>query len=150
VNRTTIHHLSPNPRGLTKKRKDHEQPFAVAQRGWRYHHLGIPTTVPHPDEQHLEHLKIFVRGFDTSPFGIEWIRFEPECKVHDLVRTVPHVAFEVESLKRVLKGYEMLGEISTPSKGVRVAMIVDNGAPIELIEFSKRKRKTQAKRRRKK
>jgi hypothetical protein len=27
-------------------RQDHEQPAAIAQRGWRYHHLGIPTTTP--------------------------------------------------------------------------------------------------------
>jgi hypothetical protein len=124
---------------LTKKRKDHEQPFAVTLRGWRYHHLGIPTTVPHPEEQYLKHLKIFVRGFDTSPFGVEWIRFEPECQVHDLVRTVPHVAFEVDNLEKALNGCTMLGEISSPSNGVRVAMIVDDGAPIELIEFSKGK-----------
>jgi hypothetical protein len=130
---------------LIKKRKDHEQPDVVTRRGWRYHHLGIPTTVPHSGEHHLKHLKLFVRGFNTSPFGVEWIRFEPECHVHDLVRTVPHVAFEVDNLEKALKGREMLGDIGSPSNGVRVAMIVDDGAPIELIEFSKGKRKVRTK-----
>lgn len=118
------------------KRRDHEPPSAISGRGWRYHHMGIPTTVPHPDEQYLEHLKMHVRGFDVSPFGIEWMRFEPGCRVHDLVRTVPHVAFEVDNLEEALKGYTLLGAIGSPSPGVRVAMIVDDGAPIELIEFS--------------
>ena len=126
-------------------RKDHEPPHAIARRGWRYHHLGIPTIDPHPAERHLEHLKIFVRGFDTSQFGIEWIRFEPDCRVHPLVRSIPHVAFEVDDLDRALKGCELLGAVSTPSKGVRVAMIVDNGAPVELIEFSKPKQKIRRK-----
>lgn len=119
------------------KRQDHEQPSAVTERGWRYHHLGIPTTTPVPNETHLPHLKIHVAGFDTSPYGIEWIRFDPGCAVHELVRTVPHVAFEVDDLDAALVGLTMLGEISSPSEGVRVAMIVDNGAPIELIEFAK-------------
>ncbi len=128
---------------LTGKRQDHEQPFAISRRGWRYHHLGIPTSNPHPGERYLEHLKMFVRGFDTSPYGIEWMRFEPECQVHPLVRTLPHIAFEVDDLEEALRGCTMLGSISSPSEGVRATMIVDNGAPIELIEFSGAQEGTQ-------
>ena len=124
---------------MTKKRQDHEQPFAISRRGWRYHHLGIPTAVPRPGERHLKHLKLFVSGFDTSPYGIEWMRFEPGCRVSELVRSVPHIAFEVDDLEEALKGCTMLGGITSPSRGVRVAMIIDDGAPIELIEFAKRK-----------
>ena len=124
---------------MTKKRQDHEQPFAISRRGWRYHHLGIPTAVPRPGERHLKHLKLFVSGFDTSPYGIEWMRFEPGCRVSELVRSVPHIAFEVDDLEEALKGCTMLGGITSPSRGVRVAMIVDDGAPIVVIEFAKRK-----------
>jgi hypothetical protein len=124
---------------IVQRRQDHEPPSAIAQRGWRYHHLGIPTTIPKPNETHLAHLKIHVSGFDTSPFGIEWIRFDPDCVVSDLVRTVPHIAFEVDDLEAALTGQTLLGEVSSPSKGVRVAMILDNGAPIELLEFSRTK-----------
>jgi hypothetical protein len=120
----------------THKRRDHEQPPAIAQRGWRFHHVGIPTTTPRPNEVHLPHLKIHASGFDTSPYGIEWIRFDADCAVADLIRTVPHLAFEVDDLETALEGSTLLGEISSPSKGVRVAMIVDDGAPIELLEFS--------------
>jgi hypothetical protein len=123
---------------MTGKRQDHEPPAAIAERGWRYHHLGIPTTTPRPDEVHLPHLKIYVSGFDTSPFGIEWMRFEPGCAVHDLVRTVPHIAFEVDDLDAALVGQTILGEVGSPAEGTRVAMILDNGAPVELIEFRKR------------
>ena len=119
------------------KRRDDEPPAAISRHGWRYHHMGIPTTVPHPDERYLPHLKLYVRGFASSPFGIEWMRFEPECQVHDLVRRVPHVAFEVDNLEEALKGYTLLGTIASPSPGVRAAMIIDDGAPVELIEFSR-------------
>ncbi len=122
---------------IQKKRQDHEQPAAIIERGWRYHHLGIPTTIPRPNERHLAHLKVYVSGFDTSPYGIEWMRFEPDCPVSELIRTVPHLAFEVDNLDTALVGQTLLGEISSPSQGVRVAMILDNGAPIELLEISK-------------
>lgn len=119
------------------RRQDHEPPFAVAGLGWRYHHLGIPTTTPHPGEVHLADLKIHVAGFGTSPFGIEWMRFDPDCEVSELVRTVPHVAFEVDDIETALAALGVSAEIGSPSEGVRVAMIVDDGAPIELIEFRK-------------
>jgi hypothetical protein len=122
---------------MSQKRKDHEPPAAVGRFGWRYHHMGIPTTLPRPDEQYIEHLKIHVSGFESSPYGIEWMRFEPDCQVSELVRTVPHVAFEVDDLESAIEGKTLLGEVSSPSEGVRVAMIVDNGAPVELIQFVK-------------
>lgn len=123
---------------MPRKRKDHEEPPVIARRGWKFHHLGIPTTIPRAGERAIPHLKMTVAGFDRSPYGIEWMRFEPGCEVSDLVRTVPHLAFEVENLERALKGLTLLGGISSPSPGVRVAMIVDDGAPIELIEFASR------------
>jgi hypothetical protein len=123
---------------MRKDRQSHEPPSAVAERGWRYHHLGIPTTAPRPGEVYLPHLKIHVSGFETSPFGIEWMRFEPDCRISELVRTVPHIAFEVDDLEAALAALGVASEISSPSEGVRVAMIVDNGAPVELIEFRDR------------
>jgi hypothetical protein len=125
-------------------RQIHEAPLAVARFGWRYHHLGIPHTDPRADEQHLEHLGVHVCGFDTSPYGIEWIRFDPHCVVPDIVRTVPHVAFEVPDLDKALEGTRILIAPNAPSSGVRVAFILDGGAPVELLEFEKARRKEAA------
>lgn len=126
------------PDRTTQPRNDDEPPAVIARQGWRYHHLGIPTTTPRQNETHLDHLKIHVSGFTTSPYGIEWMRFDPDCPVSELVRTVPHIAFEVDDLDSAIAGKTLLGDVSSPSQGVRVAMIVDNGAPVELLEFSKR------------
>jgi hypothetical protein len=119
-------------------RRSDEHPRAIAELGWRYHHLGIPYTAPRPQEQHHAHLGVHVSGFETSPYGIEWIRYEPECPVPDLVKTVPHIAFEVDDLDEALRGKSILIEPNSPSPGVRVAFIVDDGAPVELIEFEGR------------
>ena len=115
-------------------RKDHEPP-AVTRRGWRYHHMGVPTDKPRTGERHLGHLKVYVSGFETSPYGIEWMRFEPDSPISELIRTIPHIAFEVDDLDAEIRGKKLLGGVSEPSEGVRVAMIVDNGAPVELLEF---------------
>jgi hypothetical protein len=122
---------------LGEKRLDHEPPAAIAERGWRYHHLGVPTTSPKPDEKYLEKFKLYVSGFDTSPYGIEWMRYEPGSPVADILKTIPHIAFEVDDLEAALVGKEILTPPNSPSDGVRVAMILHNGAPIELIQFPK-------------
>lgn len=118
-----------------QKRLSHEPPSATAKLGWRYHHLGIPHTQPRPDEQHLAHLGVHVVGFETSPFGIEWMRFEPHCRVPEIVRRVPHIAFAVDDLDEALKGREVLIPPNEPSAGIRVAFILDDGAPVELLQF---------------
>jgi hypothetical protein len=74
----------------------------------RYHHIGIPTTESMPGETHLKHLKVFVVSHQKSEFGVEWMRFEPDAAVPDLVRRVPHVAFEVADLASELAGREIL------------------------------------------
>ena len=118
-------------------RLDHEPP-AVTRQGWRYHHIGIPTDTPQLGEEYLEGYGLYVSGFETSPYGIEWMRFEEDSPISELIKTVPHIAFEVDDLDKEIEGKELLGEISRPSEDTRVAMIIDNGAPVELIEFNKR------------
>lgn len=127
-------------KNIDSDRQDHESPIAIEKWGWRYHHIGIPTTNPIPGEKYYPHLKMYVSGFETSPYGIEWMRFEDDCPISELVKTVPHVAFEVDNLDKVLidGSFEIISEPSSPSNGVRVAMIVHNGAPVELIEFNEK------------
>ena len=100
-----------------------------------YHHIGIPTTDVHEGEYYLEQFKMHVVGFDTNPFGIEWLRFEPGSPIPELVRNVPHVAFVVDDLAAAIEGHEILIEPNSPSDGVTVAFIVDNGAPVEFLQY---------------
>ncbi len=119
-------------------RRDDEPPLAAQRWGWRYHHTGIPTRQHRPGERYLAQFKMYVSGFKESPYGIEWMRFDEDSPVPELVKAVPHVAFEVGSLNEALKGKQLLSQPCSPSEGVRAAMIVDNDCPIELLEFSRR------------
>ena len=95
---------------------------------------------PRRGERHLQQLGVHVCGFETSPCGIEWMRFDPQCPVPEVVKTVPHLAFAVDDLDAALEGKEILIPPNSPSPGVRVAFILDDGAPIELLEPEPRDR----------
>jgi hypothetical protein len=120
-------------------RFDFEPPSAVENWGWKYHHLGIPTNTVMPEEKYLPQFKLYVSGFSTSPFGVEWMRFEDDSPVSPLIKTVPHLAFEVDDLKYELRTHalKIITEPNQPAEGITVAMIEHNGAPVELIEFRK-------------
>lgn len=122
----------------TKIRLDHEPPIAIAEWGWKYHHSGIPSKKRMPDEIYLPQFKFYVSGFSTSPFGIEWMRFEKDSPVSKIIQNIPHIAFEVEDIDEELKkhNFKILTPPNVPSPGCRVAMIEHNGAPVELIEFT--------------
>jgi hypothetical protein len=120
-------------------RKDCDLPEAIEKWGWKYHHLGIPTVQIMPGEKYLPRFKFHISGFSTSPFGIEWMRFEPSSPMDPLIKSIPHLAFVVDNLDHELavRGFRILTWPNAPSEGVRVAMIEHNGAPIELMEFEK-------------
>ena len=102
----------------------------------RYHHVGIPTTAPRPGETYLEAYKTFCTDHESNPFGIQWMRYEDDCPLPELVKTVPHVAFQVDDLAAALVGHEVLIEPNSPSPGVTVAFVVVEGAPVEFLELS--------------
>ena len=101
----------------------------------KYHHIGIPTTEKKEGMRYLPHLKMAVGGYDESPYNIEWMLFDDDCPLPELVKTVPHVAFEVDDLEKAIAGKKVIIAPNSPSRGVRVAFIEDNGAPVEFLEI---------------
>ena len=125
---------------MTNKRRENEGPLALEKWGWRYHHTGIPTERKIEGERYIAQFKFYVSGFESSPFGIEWMRFEADSPMHEIIKKVPHVAFEVDDLDYELSRhtFQLLNPPNSPGEGIRVAMIVHNGAPVELIEFGRK------------
>jgi hypothetical protein len=126
---------------MKKIRQDHELPQSIAEWGWKYHHLGVPTDKVMPNETYLEKFKLYVSGFTTSPYGIEWMRYEEGSPVDQRIQSTPHIAFEVADLEYELaiRDLKVITPPNSPSGGTRVAMVEHNGAIIELIEFKKNK-----------
>ena len=101
----------------------------------KFNHIGIPTHQPLDGEIPLPHLKITVSDHQNNPFGIQWQRYWDDAPYPELVKTVAHVAFEVDDLEAALLGQRVIIEPNSPSKGVVVAFIEVNGAPIELMQI---------------
>lgn len=103
----------------------------------KYHHLGIPTKEKLEDEIYLERLKMYISGYGKNPYGIEWIRYEDDADFPDIVKKLPHVAFEVDDIEEALRGKNVIIKPNSPSPGVLVAFIEDNGAPIEFLQIER-------------
>lgn len=52
---------------MADRRRNREDPPAVARFGWRYHHLGIPHPSPRDGELHLKKLGVHVGAVVTAP-----------------------------------------------------------------------------------
>jgi quercetin dioxygenase-like cupin family protein len=101
----------------------------------RYHHVGIPAEEPCDGEVYLEVYDTWVSGFEESPFGVERMRYGSAAPLPDLVKRMPHVAFEVDDLEAELAGQEVIIQPNRPSEGVTVAFIDHRGAPVEFLQF---------------
>ena len=103
----------------------------------KYNHIGIPTTTRFPGEISLPHLKMTVSDHKNNPFGLQWQRYEEGAPYPEIVKSVAHVAFEVDDLCEAIRGQKVIIEPNSPSLGVTVAFIEVNGAPVELLQVDR-------------
>jgi hypothetical protein len=107
----------------------------------KYNHVGIPTTSTFEGEIPLPRLKVTVSDHQNNPFGIQWQRYWDGAPYPDLVKKVPHVAFEVDDLEEAIRDQKVIISPNSPSTGVQVAFIEVNGAPVELMQIDHSLRK---------
>lgn len=102
----------------------------------RYHHYGIPTTEQRPDESLVETqgFRFYSTPFEGNRWHIQWHRFPEGHGLPEIVTRVPHLAFQVDDLDAEIEGCKILFGPYSPIEGFRVAMIEEEGVPIELVE----------------
>jgi len=76
-----------------------------------------------------------VSDHQDNPYGIQWQRYWDSSPLPELIKTVPHVAFEVDDLSAALQGQRVIIEPNSPSLGVTVAFVEVNRAPVELMQI---------------
>ena len=99
-----------------------------------FHHIGIPTDRQRDNEAYVEGGKVHVTDVGASPYAIEWLRFEPDSPMPDVLKTTAHIAFKVDDLDAALAGKDVLIPAFSPMAGLKVAFIMDDGAPIEFMQ----------------
>ncbi|AMO58417.1 hypothetical protein GZ77_19140 [Endozoicomonas montiporae] len=102
-----------------------------------FSHVGIPTPDIHAGESHNEGGGFFVTDFEQSDSRVEWLRCEPDCALPQMLQNMPHVAFEVDDLDEALKGADILMEPMMPKDNLKIAFVIEDGAPVELMQIIK-------------
>src|SRR3989337_4005423 len=96
---------------------------------YKYSHIGIPTTKKLANEKYLANLDIYASGYQENEFNIEWMRYGSKCKLPDVVKKLPHVAFEVDDIYKAIKGRKVIISPNFPVEGCIVAFVLINNAP---------------------
>ncbi|TWT80293.1 hypothetical protein CA13_17060 [Planctomycetes bacterium CA13] len=100
------------------------------------HHIGIPTDHVIEGMTHLAEAGLYVTDPQQSPNRIEWLHFEEHCGMPEILKTMPHIAYQVDDLAAELKDAEVLLEPFTPMEGITVAFVIEEGAPIEVLQIA--------------
>lgn len=100
----------------------------------KYHHVGIPNEEIRQDEIPIPAVKAHVTNAEANPYGIEWIRFEADSPMPNIVKRVPHVGFMVDDIDAMIEGKMVIVRPFEPLPGLKVAFILENGAPIEFLQ----------------
>jgi len=100
---------------------------------YEFHHMGIPTTESREDEKFSAAARMYTSD-NPGNFRIQWHRFLPDSPLHALIKTVPHPAFKVDDLHAAIAGEEVILGPYEPIDDYFVAIINDNGVPVELIQ----------------
>jgi hypothetical protein len=54
--------------------------------------------------------KLYASGYLQSPYGVEWTKFDPDCPLPELIKTVPHVDSVVDDIQAAIAGKQILIE----------------------------------------
>ncbi|HFK7185647.1 TPA: hypothetical protein ACG0BA_001261 [Serratia odorifera] len=103
----------------------------------KFHHVGIPVTEGLPAETYNPQLKMHATGYFESPYAIEWMEFDKESTLPEIIRTQPHIGYVVEDLQKAIKGRHVILAPTSPCDGVRVSFILEGRDLIEFIQFYK-------------
>ncbi|WP_111706180.1 hypothetical protein [Lutibacter citreus] len=102
---------------------------------YKFSHIGIPTTEDKNWDGFCEPGKFHYTDFAKDEYSVEYVKFDNDSDVSEMVKTMPHVSYFVDSIEDAIEGRNVLGAIFSPAIGVRVVYIEHNGSPVEFLEI---------------
>lgn len=102
-----------------------------------FHHVGIPCQLGLAEDTHNADLKMKATGYFDSPYAIEWMEFDEDNDLPEIIKTQPHVAYVVEDLEKAIAGREVILAPNSPKEGVTVAFVKEGRDLIEFLQFDK-------------
>lgn len=99
-----------------------------------FDHIGIPADAKRDGMRYLESKRLWLTSPADHAYRVEWLWYEQGSPETELIRSVPHVAYRVESLEEAMAGQRLLAEPFDVFGEVRVGFIEVDGAPVEFVE----------------
>lgn len=114
-----------------------KSPVAASGKKLKYHHTGVPGSATWENETKVPHLKLAYLPGKYNAFGVEWLRFEPGNPNPDVIKYVPHVAFEVDNMDEAIRGEKLIYGPNRETPGIAVSMIEVAGTTVEFLELDR-------------
>lgn len=103
----------------------------------RFHHVGLTTHEPQPNEDYVAPSKCWVTDPRTTEMSIEWLRYADDSPVSKEFQESPHIAYAVDELEPHLEGKEIVlapFDVGEPPFAT-VAFTKEDGLFIEYMKF---------------
>ena len=72
-----------------------------------FDHVGIPARAKREGMRYLESKQLWLTSPSDHPYRVEWLWYEEGSPEAELVRTLPHVAYRVDSLDEAMAGQRL-------------------------------------------
>lgn len=99
-----------------------------------FHHVGVPTKTRQPNEIFIAGGKVHITDASAHPYRFEHLRFEPDSPMPEILKNRPHIAYMVDDLSAALAGEEVILQPFDATPELRVAFIVKDGMPVEVMQ----------------
>ncbi|MCT4595793.1 MAG: hypothetical protein N4A57_16220 [Anaeromicrobium sp.] len=97
-------------------------------------HIGVVTDKVQENENYAEDLKVYITDPEASEFKFEYLRFEEDTPLPEVMQKNPHVAFKVNNLDTYLKENDVVVEPFMAEENLRIAFIIKDNLLMELME----------------
>ncbi len=102
----------------------------------KYHSFWTPTEIERKGDVHLEDLNMYVND-PKNMYRVGWVRYEEKAPYPEIVKHLPHLAFEVDDVEEAVKNKKIIIEPNSPTAGLVVGFIEHNGVPVEFIQIDR-------------
>lgn len=100
-------------------------------------HFGIPTTVVKEGETYSPDMKLFLTNYEESGNRIEFLRFDSDSEMPEILKTHAHIAYDVDCLDEEMAGKKIIMDKTPLSDELTIAFIEEEGIAIELMYHKK-------------
>lgn len=96
-------------------------------------HIGIPTTEPKAGEVYNAGMKLFLTDPSTCANRIEWLRFDSDSWMPELIQKCTHLAYRVTDPKAEMEGKKVLLQPTDCGGGNWIAFVEEDGIAVEIM-----------------